>query len=74
MEGDESMLHDPRQADELHSVQIWIACSEYANLVSDYAEVRDALEDIKKLERAHRHRLSRIIDEGIPMKGASQDQ
>lgn len=72
LDGNEAMLYNSKQASLLRQVKEWIAQSEYEALVAEYKSFKKGVEEAmavaKAQEQALKHKVERILHEGIPLK------
>ena len=67
LNGDESILYDQGDAPALREVREWVSQSSYSNLLAEYDSLKKQIEELKEKERKFRHRIERMLTEGIPV-------
>jgi hypothetical protein len=68
LNGDESILYDRSEAPALREVREWVSKSSYANLLAEYASLKKQIDDAKEKEIKFRHRIDKMLAEGIPIR------
>ena len=67
LNGDESILYNQDDAPALREVREWVSQSSYANFLAEYDSLKKQIEDAKEKEGKLRHRIEKMLAEGIPI-------
>jgi hypothetical protein len=67
LNGEESILYNRDDAPALQEVRKWVNQSSYANLLAEYDSLKKHIEDAKEKEGKLRHRIEKMLVEGIPI-------
>jgi hypothetical protein len=67
LNGDESILYSQDDAPALREVREWVTLSQYAGLLAEYDSLKKQIEDAKEKEGKLRHRIEKMLAEGIPI-------